>query len=352
MDNSKIYLYGKEVVTPYYLNEALADAVSKEYVDNKAAESTTAYYYRWDGSTGAEAKAMFSEIVKLAKANKVIHVYVDQNQSPYKLRRYTGTITNGSFDTGSSGKRVSFNMYQLDRARTSKADGVSYYVNKEVSITLEYDENYDVISISSYDNTNYSLTPDSHVVSKTYLTEQISKAIGSVSSFSLLPVDVLPTENIQTNVIYAVPSDDPKEKDVRIEYIYINNDWEIIGTTKIDLSNYCTKDDLANIDIPESAQNIKDGTKTGALKSVGSTESSGLNSIALGLNNTATGNASVALGSYNEVTAPGAIALGSYNYVEGSDGVALGGDNSISGRYAIAEGLYNMADADYTHAEG
>lgn len=116
--------------------------------------------------------------------------------------------------------------------------------------------------------------------------------------------------------------------------------------------NYCTKDDLANIDIPESAKNIQDGTNTGALKSVGSTESSGLNSIALGLNNTATGNASVALGSYNEVTAPGAIALGSYNYVEGSDGVALGGDNSISGRYAIAEGLYNMADADYTHAEG
>ena len=48
---------------------------------------------------------------------------------------------------------------------------------------------------------------------------------------------ILPTENIKTNVIYAVPSDDPKEKDVRIEYVYINDSWEILGNTKIDLSN-------------------------------------------------------------------------------------------------------------------
>lgn len=39
MDNSKIYLYGKEVVTPYYLNEGLADKVSKEYVDEAVAEA-------------------------------------------------------------------------------------------------------------------------------------------------------------------------------------------------------------------------------------------------------------------------------------------------------------------------
>lgn len=39
MDNSKIYLYGKEVVTPYYLNEGLADKVSKEYVDEAIAEA-------------------------------------------------------------------------------------------------------------------------------------------------------------------------------------------------------------------------------------------------------------------------------------------------------------------------
>ena len=39
MDNSKIYLYGKEVVTPYYLNEAVADKASKQYVDNTVAEA-------------------------------------------------------------------------------------------------------------------------------------------------------------------------------------------------------------------------------------------------------------------------------------------------------------------------
>ena len=79
------------------------------------------------------------------------------------------------------------------------------------------------------------------VASKKYVNDLVTASIAGVAQFSLLPVDALPTEDIKTNVIYAVPSKDPKEKDVRIEYVYINNDWEIIGTTKIDLSNYYTK---------------------------------------------------------------------------------------------------------------
>lgn len=246
-NNERIFIRGKEVA-------------SKQYVDNKAVESTTAYYYRWDGSTGAEAKAMFSEVVKLAKANKIIHVYVDQDKSPYKLRRYTGTITNGSFDNGSRTKHVTFNMYQLDRSRTSTSDGISYYINKEVCIKLEYDENYDVIDISSYDNTNHSLTINSDVVSKSYLTAQISKAIGNISSFSLLPVEALPTENIQTNIIYAVPSENPEENDERVEWVYVNEKWECLGTRKIDLSNYYNKTEVDALLLTSGGLQVLDAT--------------------------------------------------------------------------------------------
>jgi hypothetical protein len=132
----------------------------------------------------------------------------------------------------------------------------------------------------------------------------------------------------------------------------IEGDKNFTGNITINNEKVATEKDLENISTSEAAKNIQDGTKTGALKSVGSTEASGLNSIALGLQNTASGNASVAMGSYNETTAPSAIALGSYNYVEGSTSVALGGNNSISGRYSVAEGLYTMADKDYSHAEG
>ena len=54
-------------------------------------------------------------------------------------------------------------------------------------------------------------------------------------------VNVLPTENISTSTIYLVPSQNPASENVYDEYIYINGDWEHIGSTTIDLSGKLDK---------------------------------------------------------------------------------------------------------------
>lgn len=54
-------------------------------------------------------------------------------------------------------------------------------------------------------------------------------------------VDTLPTENISTSTIYLVPSTKPEAENIYDEYIYVNNNWEHIGSTSIDLSDYVTK---------------------------------------------------------------------------------------------------------------
>lgn len=54
-------------------------------------------------------------------------------------------------------------------------------------------------------------------------------------------VNVLPTENISTSTIYLVPSQNPASENVYDEYIYINGDWEHIGSTTIDLSSKLDK---------------------------------------------------------------------------------------------------------------
>jgi hypothetical protein len=48
----------------------------------------------------------------------------------------------------------------------------------------------------------------------------------------------------EANVIYLVPKQDEDENNVFDEYLYINNEWELIGTTDIDLSNYYTKSEI------------------------------------------------------------------------------------------------------------
>lgn len=64
--------------------------------------------------------------------------------------------------------------------------------------------------------------------------------------FHPLKVDELPTEDIKDYILYLVPSDDPEEENLCYEYLYINNAWEMVGTTSVDLSNYYTKSETDN----------------------------------------------------------------------------------------------------------
>ena len=46
------------------------------------------------------------------------------------------------------------------------------------------------------------------------------------------------------NVIYFVPAADSEEQNVYEEYMWIDGQWELLGTTKVDLSGYATKEEM------------------------------------------------------------------------------------------------------------
>lgn len=77
-----------------------------------------------------------------------------------------------------------------------------------------------------------------------YTKTETDDLISAITTLKLLVVDELPTENIDTHTIYLVPSTNPKTKNVKDEYMYINNEWEQIGSTAIDLTDYYTKDEI------------------------------------------------------------------------------------------------------------
>ena len=82
-----------------------------------------------------------------------------------------------------------------------------------------------------------------------YFTEEEIQEIKSnildqVNQFSVLVVEELPTEDIDDHTIYFVPKTKAEQDDVYDEYIYINNGWEHIGTTEVDLSSYYKKDEI------------------------------------------------------------------------------------------------------------
>lgn len=80
-------------------------------------------------------------------------------------------------------------------------------------------------------------------LSNYYTKAQVNDLIDAIDKVSLEPVNELPATG-EPNVIYLVPSTNPQTTNAKDEYIYINNAWEQIGSTAVDLSNYYTKSEV------------------------------------------------------------------------------------------------------------
>ena len=83
-----------------------------------------------------------------------------------------------------------------------------------------------------------------HLKSEVYTKEEVQSLLGRISSLELIKVDVLPIEDIKTSAIYLVPSERSEENNIYTEYIYMDNKWEVIGNTSIDLSQYALKTEI------------------------------------------------------------------------------------------------------------
>lgn len=91
--------------------------------------------------------------------------------------------------------------------------------------------------------TNVSaFTNDANYINQT----QLNTAISNINSFNVQVVASLPTTNIDTHTIYFI-SNSGSGQNIYDEYMYLNNTWEKIGTTDVDLSGYLTSSDFTNV---------------------------------------------------------------------------------------------------------
>lgn len=60
-------------------------------------------------------------------------------------------------------------------------------------------------------------------------------------------VDVLPTENIDTQTIYMVPAAKESTNNIHDEYMRLDDQWEHIGSTAVDLTDYAKKDEVVDL---------------------------------------------------------------------------------------------------------
>lgn len=70
------------------------------------------------------------------------------------------------------------------------------------------------------------------------------KLFDSVTSFTIEVVDALPTEDIKSMTIYFMRNGRDNKSDYYEEYMYVNDKWEIIGSTFVNLAPYVLKEDF------------------------------------------------------------------------------------------------------------
>lgn len=195
----------------------------------------------------------------VADANKLLGIGVDGVVTPVEAPD-GATI---SADANNIISRHTDGLFAEETIIEVQVDGVALPItDKKVNITLTDYENVQ----SDWDETD--TTNDSYIANKPDLTEFITKSVNDLENYYLktetysaeevdnllsalttLKINIvatLPTTDISTTVIYLVPKTDTEEQDVYLEYINLDGTetgWECIGSTKVDLTNFYTKEE-------------------------------------------------------------------------------------------------------------
>lgn len=146
------------------------------------------------------------------------------------------------------------------RLRNQNDDGnkVSYSLNNQ---KWHDGENQITAKISSF--TSQSSPAWSHIDEVTVFTyANDSSASYTITVSDLRIVDASIQTDIEPNTIYMVKSSLPQEDNVYDEYMFINEAWEQIGSTALDLSRYYTKEETDSAIADIAGVTVHDGKFT------------------------------------------------------------------------------------------
>lgn len=93
--------------------------------------------------------------------------------------------------------------------------------------------------------------------SETYTQTEVKQLIGAIKTAHFEVVENLPVIG-ENNIIYLVPKTITKENDIYEEYIYVNEFYEFIGSTAVDLTGYATENWVNNQGFLKEHQSLKD----------------------------------------------------------------------------------------------
>lgn len=174
----------------------------------------------------------------------------DIEQDVLQLQTQVANIINGTQVVArATGDALGNNIretYAKKEVATTSTDGLMSAADKTKLEGIAAGAQVNVIEGVAIQTTADGGYTDLQIVAKKAqldLSNYATKAdLTSIPKFSIEVVAELPTEEISTTTIYLKlqETEDQEGQDIYDEYIYVNNKWEVIGNTDIDLSAYST----------------------------------------------------------------------------------------------------------------
>ena len=76
-----------------------------------------------------------------------------------------------------------------------------------------------------------------------YTKQQVDTKVSEIPKFAIKVVNQLPTHDISETTVYLL-RDLNEPQNMYTEYIYVNNEWDELGTQTVDLSDYDTSEEV------------------------------------------------------------------------------------------------------------
>lgn len=185
-------------------------------------------------------------------ANKAVNIDLSGYAETSDIPTAVSDLTNDGDGTSpfATEDYVSQNGGKIDKIKVNGTEQSISQQDKSVDITVPTKVS-DLTNDSNFiDNTVNNLT-NYYTKSETYTQSEVDALVAGVSSLDMQVVQTLPTQDISTTTIYLVPKSTAKTNNAYDEYIYVNNTWELIGDTQLDLSNYWNSTNLQAMTVAE-----------------------------------------------------------------------------------------------------
>ena len=285
-----------DIVTIVETEKDRAEGVEQVIINDLAEEVTRA-----KAAEQANKTAINKEVTDRQSA---IATEVDNRNAAIEVEKQRALKAEAALDS-----KIATHTNEINTALATKADKSTTYNKTEV------DSKVSTINQTKQDKltAGSGIKIENNTISST-LDVQLYKI-----------VDSLPAQDVEPGKIYLVLSETTTESNKYTEYIYVNGEWEIMGsyTANVDLSSYLTKTDAASTYQPKGNYALKTEIPDVSTKADTSYVNTQIQTVNTEINkkaNKADLHAVATSGNYNDLT----------NKLKAGSGVTITDDNTIN----------------------